>query len=105
MTAVRLELPPEVTAGLDLQTARDLGTAVAVIDGVAVVANVVTVASLVPHLRTLAAAIRAWATGRAAQKPVVLTVRGPGLDIRVDLDPNVPASKILHALERLTEDR
>lgn len=103
MSTVRLELPPEIAAGLDLETARDLGAVVAVIDGVAVVANVVTVASLVPHLRTLAAAIRSWAAGRAGERPPVLAIKGQGLDIRMELDPNVSTGRILRVLEQLAD--
>jgi hypothetical protein len=102
VTTVRLELPSEVLDGLELETARDLGAVVAVIHGVDVVANVVTVASLVPHLRALALAIRGWAAGRSGGRPIVLTIRGKDLDIRVDLSPNVPIAKILKALERMT---
>lgn len=102
MTTVRLELPQEILESVELETARDLGAVVAVIHGVDVAANVVTVASLVPHMRTLAKAIRGWAAGRAGERQTVLTIHGDGLDIRIELDPNIPTEKILRALERLS---
>jgi hypothetical protein len=102
VTTVRLELPAEVLAITEpLETARDLGTLVAVIEGVDVVANVVTVASLVPHLRVLATAIRSWAAGQ--DRPTVLTVRGKDLDIKITLDRNVSTGTILKALKRLSD--
>jgi len=105
VSTVRLELPVGVADGLDLQTARDWGSVAAVIEGVDVVANVVTLTSLAPHLRALAQNIRAWAGGRPGAPPTVLTIRGKGIDVRVELDPNVPTAKILRALERLTAEQ
>ena len=104
MTSVRLQLPAEVLAALDLpdEADRDVPVLTAAVDALSVVSNVVTVAGLLPQIYQLADALRAWAGGQA--RPTKLTIKGPGMNITVQLDRNVPRAEIVAALSRLLAD-
>jgi hypothetical protein len=103
MTTVRLSLPNEVLDELDLPYEGlrggpdDLSIG---IEGINVAASLVTLATLRPQLSALARAVRRWRR-RDGRDTVVLTVRGHGLDLRLDLPANVQTADILAALQRL----
>ena len=63
----------------------------------------VTLATLRSQRDALVAALRRWVLRRPAGTPTRLTVKGRGLDHRVELSPNVSRAEILAALQPLIE--
>jgi hypothetical protein len=99
-------LPEEILreAELPFEGAHDVDGVVVAIEGVTVAASVVTLATLQQFAPRLATSIRRWRLNRprrAGGRPVRLTVRGPGLDLAVDLPPNVSTQDLLTRLAPL----
>jgi hypothetical protein len=105
MTSVVLRLPEEIMQELQLpyEGARDASAVTIAIEGIAVAANLATVLTAQPQLRAVVTAIRHWRL-REPRESVTLTVRGPGIDLRMDLPRNLNADRLLHQLEPLLED-
>lgn len=104
MADVELALPPEVLAELDLpeQGMRgDIAKYRIAIEGLNVAASVVTLAALRPRLPALARALRRWVLRLHRPTPTRVLVHGQGIDVKLDLPPNVPVTEILRALEEL----
>ncbi|WP_341716138.1 hypothetical protein QQG74_19185 [Micromonospora sp. FIMYZ51] len=106
MSVVKLKLPPEVLDEVDLpdEGIRGVDAITLAIEGVAVMANLATLAAVQPQLSALVVAIRNWRL-RDERPTVVLTVKGRGVDIRVDLPRNVDTAMLLECLRPLFEDR
>lgn len=106
MTSIVLRLPEEIIKELELpyEATRDASAVTMAIEGIAVAANVATVLSVQPQLQAIAAAIRRWRLGDSRES-VVLTVRGPDIDLRVDLPRNVSTDRLLRQLRPLLDDK
>ncbi|BCJ56782.1 hypothetical protein [Micromonospora endophytica] len=106
MSVVKLKLPPDVLDEIDLpyEGIRGADAITLAIEGVAVLANLATLATVQPQLSALVVAIRNWRL-RDDRPTVVLTVRGRGIDIRVDLPRNVNTAMLLECLQPLFEER
>ena len=102
MTAVKLLLPVEVVEELNLpyEGVRDASAITVAVDAVSVMANLATLATLQPQLGALVTAIRNWRL-RDPRPSVTLTVKGPGLDLKVDLPRNVSKAQLLDQLRPL----
>jgi hypothetical protein len=74
------------------------------IGAVDTVASVVSVLSLRAQVPALAAALRRWVQRRPPDERIFLTVTGPGVDLRLELKPNVGARQIVEALLPLLPD-
>ena len=106
MTGIRLELPDEVVSQIDLgaESFRDIPSLIIAIDCMDVTASIVTLASLREQLPALARVIRSWVTGRPRNaEPTSLLVKGPDLDIKLELPPNVQTSQIIDAIGKLLD--
>ncbi|MEV4770570.1 hypothetical protein [Micromonospora humida] len=105
MTSVKLLLPADVFDEIDLpyEGVRDISALTLAIEGTAVLANLATLAGLQPQLGALVGAIRNWRL-RDERPTVALTVKGPGVDLRLDLPRNVSTAVLLKHLEPLFED-
>ncbi|HET8658919.1 MAG TPA: hypothetical protein VFM55_07970 [Micromonosporaceae bacterium] len=104
MADVELVLPPEVLAELDLPDQGTRGDGAPyriVVEGLNVVASVVTLAALRPRLPALARALRRWVLRLDRPTPTRVLVHGQGIDVKLELPPNVPVTEILRALEAL----
>ncbi|MEH1101911.1 hypothetical protein [Micromonospora sp. CPCC 205561] len=104
MTSIKLLLPAEVFDELDLpyEGVRDVSAVTLAIEGVAVLANLATLAALQPQLGALATAIRNWRL-RDPRPSVVLTVKGPDIDLKIDLPRNVSRAHLLDQLRPLLD--
>lgn len=105
MTIVRLQLPPEVIEELDLpyEGVRDVSVVHLAIEGISVVANLATLAALQPQAAALVAAVRRWRL-KDPRPSVTLTVKGPGLDLKIDLPRNVSTAHLLDQLRPLLDE-
>ncbi|TDC41405.1 hypothetical protein [Micromonospora sp. KC213] len=105
MTSVKLLLPPEVIDELALpyEGVRDISAVTLAIEGVGVLANLATLATLQPQLGALATAIRNWRL-RDERQSVVLTVKGPDIDLKLDLPRNVSTAALLKQLAPLFDE-
>jgi hypothetical protein len=105
MTNVHLLLPDEVTSRLSLPSpdSREVDLVVVAIEGLTVTASIATLATLRPQLGELATALRGWIIRRPVATSTRLTVKGRGLDLRVELPPNVSRAEIIAALQPLLE--
>jgi hypothetical protein len=90
-------------AELPYEGLRDLHGIVVAIEGINFTASIVTLATIKQYAPTLAAAIRRW---RLLQdtKPMTLTVKGDGIDLKIDLPPNVGTQQLLEQLAPLLEE-
>ncbi len=106
MSVVKLQLPPEVLDEVDLpyEGIRGLDAITLAIDGIAVAANLATLAAVQPQLGALVAAIRNWRL-RDERPTVVLTVKGRGVDMRLELPRNVDTATLLKQLQQIFEER
>ncbi|HYN94362.1 MAG TPA: hypothetical protein VES42_10990 [Pilimelia sp.] len=107
MTSVRLLLPQEIIDGLDLpyEGLRDAGAVVEVaVQAVGVTASVITLDTLRPRAKAFAGAIRRWRLRQPPRPAVTLTVKGPGIDLTLQLPPNVDSADILRRLGPLLDD-
>lgn len=105
MTSVKLLLPSDVFDEIDLpyEGVRDISALTIAIEGTAVLANLATLAGLQPQLGALVSAIRNWRL-RDERATVVLTVKGSGVDLRLELPRNVSTAVLLKHLQPLFED-
>lgn len=105
MTHVQLMLPDEVVSGLALPPpdSRDADLVELAIEGLTVTASIATLAVLRPQLRELAAALRGWVLRQPVGTRSRLTVKGRGLDLRLELSPNVSRADILAVLQPLVD--
>jgi hypothetical protein len=112
MTIVHLSLPAEVLDEMDLPRQRERernGEVLSIIVGATTTAaDAVTVALTPVYLHELAKAIRNWRarsrSSDATDEGVRLRVSGPGIDLSIDLPPNVSRRQILDVLRRLVPD-
>jgi hypothetical protein len=81
---------------------RDLAGIVLAIEGINFTASVVTLAALKQYAPALAGAIRRWRLGQDT-RPMVLTVKGEGIDLTIELPPNVSTQQLLHQLGPLLD--
>lgn len=105
MTTVRLLLPADVIEELDLsyEGVRDVSAITVAVGAVSVMANLATLATLQPQLGALVTAIRNWRL-RDPRPSVTLTVKGPGIDLKVDLPRNVSKAQFLAQIQPLFGD-
>lgn len=73
------------------------------IEGINFTASVVTLVTLKQYVPTLVAAIRRWRL-RQDTKPMTLTVKGDGINLIIDLPPNVSTEQLLRQLGPLLAD-
>jgi hypothetical protein len=104
MSSVKLKLPEEIIAELDLpyEGVRDLQGIVIAVEGINVAASLVTLAALRPRGKALVAAIRRWRL-RQPQETMLLTVTGPGVDIKIELPANVHSADLFEQLRPLLD--
>jgi len=97
-------LPEEILrqAELPYEGLRDLQGVVVAIEGINFTASIITLATLKQYAPALAAAIRRWRLGQDT-KPMVLTVKGDGVDLKIELPPNVSTQQLLEQLAPLLE--
>ncbi|WP_406045518.1 hypothetical protein OG799_14210 [Micromonospora sp. NBC_00898] len=102
MTSVKLLLPADVIEELDLpyEGVRGVSAITLAVEGVSVMANLATLATLQPQVNALVTAIRNWRL-RDPRPSVTLTVKGPDLDLKVDLPRNVSKAQLLDQLRPL----
>jgi hypothetical protein len=106
MTSIVLRLPDEIIQELDLpyQAGRDTSVVTLAIEGVAVAANLATLLTAQPQLQAIVTAIRNWRL-RDSRETVVLTVKGPDVDLRIDLPRNVSTERLLRQLAPLLKEK
>ena len=106
MTSIVLRLPEEIVRELQLPYEGTRGTSAVTIaiEGIAVAGDLAALLTAQPQLQAIVAAIRRWRL-TDPRPSVVLTVKGPGIDIRIDLPRNVRSAEVLRRLEPLLEDR
>src|SRR5688500_9787775 len=90
MKTVKLQLPEEIVrdAGLPYEGLRDVAAIELAIEGINFTASVVTLVTIQKYAPQLAAAIRRWRL-KQDRNPHVLTVKGDGIKLTIDLPPNV----------------
>lgn len=101
---VELKLPKDVITELDLGGIRTRGAPelILAVEGVNLLASTITVAGLAGQLPTLARALRRWVSRQPAEShPIQLLVKGPDIDIKLELSPNVDTARIVTALTQL----
>ena len=105
MTAVMMRVPEEIVreAGIPREGLRDTHGIIFAIEGINFTASVITLVTLRQYAPALASAIRRWRFDQE-RSPIVLTVKGDGLDLRVELPPNVSTRELLTRLAPLLED-
>ncbi len=102
MSTILLNVPQEIIdeLGIPYEGTRSVEAIVLAIDGVNFAASVVTLAALRIHASKLATAIRNWR--QRDQRPLVtLTVKGPGIDLTIELPRNVSKAQLLDQLRPL----
>lgn len=90
-------------AELPYEGLRDLHGIVVAIEGINFTASIVTLATIKQYAPALAAAIRRWRLHQDT-KPMTLTVQGDGINLKIDLPPNVGTQQILEQLAPLLEN-
>jgi hypothetical protein len=97
-------LPAQIVqeTSIPYEGVRDLHGIVVAIEGINLTASIITLATLKQHAPALAAAIRRWRL-RQDPKPMTLTVKGDGLDITIELPPNVSTQQLLQQLAPLLD--
>jgi len=99
MTSVSLQVPQEIVDELAMpyEGVRGGQGIIVAIEGINVAASVVTLATLRPYARRFVEAIRHWRL-RDKRATVVLTVTGPGVEIRLELSRNIQPGELLEQL-------
>ena len=98
-------MPEEIVrdAGLPYEGLRDVSAIELAIEGINFTASVVTLATVQTYAPQLAAAIRRWRL-KQDRTPRVLTVKGDGMELTIDLPPNVSKQQILERLGPLLKE-
>jgi hypothetical protein len=98
-------LPEEIVqdARIPYEGLRDAQGVVLAIEGINVTASIVTLVGLKQYAPQLAAAIRHWRL-KQDPSPRTLTVRGDGIDLKIDLPPNVSTQQLLRQLAPLFDE-
>lgn len=106
MTSIELRLPAEVLAEIEIpyEGTRGVGDFSIAMEGVDFTASVVTLAALRPRIAAFASALRRWVLRRQRSTPVRLTIRGKGIDVKLDLPPNVSTAQIMTAIADLIDE-
>lgn len=108
---VGLRLPREVIAVLPTEPFDTRGTSdlIIILNVIDAASGVITLASLRKSLPELASALRGWIHKQPQQpdahNPTRLAVKGPGVDLEVELPPNVSSQKIIDLIEKTLHDR
>ena len=87
-------------AGVPYEGLRDAQGVVLAIEGINFTASVITLVTLKQYAPQLAAAIRRWRL-KQGPKPQILTVKGNGIDLKIELAPNVSKQQLLQQLAPL----
>jgi hypothetical protein len=105
MSTVELLLPADVLAELDLpqEGARGGNELSVAIDTMNVAASIVTLAALRHSVTAVAAAIRRWRLRQPPSTPCRLHVKGRGIDLKIDLPPNVQTAQVIEAIQDLIQ--
>ncbi|MGN9910162.1 hypothetical protein ACTMTJ_21670 [Phytohabitans sp. LJ34] len=91
-------------AGIPYEGLRDVqGVVLAIEEGVNVTASIVTLVALKQYAPQLAAAIRRWRLKQAPSSRT-LTVKGDGIDLTIDLPPNISTQELLRRLAPLLDE-
>jgi hypothetical protein len=98
-------LPTEIIqeTAFPYEGVRDLAGIVFAIEGINFTASVVTLATLKQYAPALAGAIRRWRLGQDP-RPMVLTVKGDGIELTIELPPNVSTRQLLQQLGPLLDN-
>ncbi len=89
-------------AAIPYEGVRDLHGIVFAIEGINFTASIVTLVTLKQYAPALAAAIRRWRL-RQDTKPMTLAVKGDGIDLTIELPPNVSTQQLLRQLAPLLD--
>src|SRR5688500_2974043 len=105
MRSVKLALPEEIVreSGIPYEGLRDVQGVVLAIEGINVTASIVTLVALKQYAPQLAAAIRRWRL-KQVRSPRTLTSQGDGIDLKIDLPPNVSTQQLLRQLAPLLDE-
>lgn len=105
MTAVMMRIPEEIVqeVAIPYEGVRDAEGIVFAIEGINFTASVVTLVTLRRYGPALVSAIRSWRL-RQEKRTVTLTVKGEGIDLKVELPPNVDTAQLLRRLAPLLKD-
>jgi hypothetical protein len=105
MTSIELHVPAEVVTELDIpyEGTRGIHDFSVAIEGINFTASVVTLAALRPRVTTFASALRRWVLRQPNSTTTRLTIKGKGVDFKLDLPPNVSTAQIINALEEMIE--
>ena len=98
---IELLLPEEVMAGLSEEPYVERGPSEisVVLDVVGAVSNFVTVAGLLKSAPELARRLRTWVQGHPDEGVrQLLTIKGPNVNVELELPPNIPSQKIVDAI-------
>jgi hypothetical protein len=104
MTSIQLALPDEILKEVDFpyDGVRDASGITLAIEGINFTASIVTLATIKQYAPRLAAAIRRWRLHQDKDS-ITLTVKGGGIDLTVDLPPNISTQRLLEQLTPLLE--
>lgn len=105
MKTVQLNLPAEILQDTKIpyEGVRDLQGIVVAVEGINFTASIVTLVALKQYAPALAGAIRRWRLRQSARS-MTLTVKGEGINLTIDLPPNVGAQQILEQLAPLLDE-
>lgn len=90
-------------AGIPYEGLRDVQGVVLAIEGINVTASIVTLVALKRYAPQLAAAIRRWRL-KQVRSPLTLTVQGDGIDLKIELSPNISTRQLLRQLAPLLDE-
>ncbi|BCJ51774.1 hypothetical protein Asp14428_32490 [Actinoplanes sp. NBRC 14428] len=104
MTSVQLALPDEILQEVNFpyDGVRDASGITLAVEGVNLTASIVTLAAIKQYAPRLASAIRRWRLHQDKDS-IRLTVKGGGIDMTVDLPPNINTQRLLEQLTPLLE--
>jgi hypothetical protein len=90
-------------SGIPYEGLRDVPGTILAIEGINFTASIVTLVTLKKYAPQIAGAIRRWRL-KQDHTPRTLTVKGDGIDLKIDLPPNVSAHQILRQLAPLLDE-
>ena len=104
MTSVQLALPDEILEQVNFpyDGVRDANGITLAIDGINLTASIVTLAAVQQYAPRLVSAIRRWRLHQDKTN-ITLTAKGDGVDLTIDLPPNVSTQRLLEQLAPLLE--